>query len=294
MPVRTVAILSPGDMGHAVGRGLVAGGLEVVTCLAGRSARTRGLAERGGIRDVPDLGAMLGAADLVLSILPPAEALALARRVAEAMSASGRRPPYADCNAVSPGTVREIAAVIEGAGAPFIDGGIIGPPPGAGQPTRFYVSGPRAALVAELDGMGIRVRPMGPEIGRASGIKMCYAGLTKGTRALGAAVLTAAEALGLTEPLREEFLYSQPAAWESIRASAPRLPVVAGRWAGEMREIAATFGAVGVTPRFHEGAAEILGLLAETPFAAETPETMDTSRTPEAAAKVYAARLKKK
>ena len=33
MPVKTVAIMSPGEMGHAVGRGLLAGSLSVITCL---------------------------------------------------------------------------------------------------------------------------------------------------------------------------------------------------------------------------------------------------------------------
>ena len=41
MRVKTVAILSPGDMGHSVGGALVEHGLDVITCLAGRSERTR-------------------------------------------------------------------------------------------------------------------------------------------------------------------------------------------------------------------------------------------------------------
>ena len=46
-----------------------------------------------------------------------------------------------------------------------------------------------------------------------------------------------------------------------------------------MEEIAATFAAAGVTPGFHEGAAEIFRLLDSTPFASESPETIDRSRT---------------
>lgn len=42
MNLHTVGLLSPGDMGHAVGRMLVEHGLRVLTCLEGRSARTRG------------------------------------------------------------------------------------------------------------------------------------------------------------------------------------------------------------------------------------------------------------
>ena len=38
--MNTVAILSPGDMGHAVGQLLKEHELGVLTCLAGRSRRT--------------------------------------------------------------------------------------------------------------------------------------------------------------------------------------------------------------------------------------------------------------
>ena len=46
-----------------------------------------------------------------------------------------------------------------------------------------------------------------------------------------------------------------------------------------MEEIAKTFEAAGVTPRFHQGAAEIYRLLESTSFAEESPETIDRSRT---------------
>ena len=99
MAVNTVAILSPGDMGHAVGRALGEHGLEVITCLDGRSERTRRLAEKGGFRDVPTLKDMISQADLVFSILVPSEAIGVARRVAEAIRVTGSDTAFADCNA---------------------------------------------------------------------------------------------------------------------------------------------------------------------------------------------------
>ena len=165
-----IAILMPGDMGHAVGRALRQHGHEVTTCLAGRSVRTRGLAGAAGLRDAGSLEALVGGADLILSILPPAAAAAQAGAVAAAMEATGAKPVYADCNAVSPQTVREIGAVIAAAGAPFIDCGIIGLAPGKGKAPRFHVSGPDTGAMERLDGKGIRVLPMGPEIGRASAL----------------------------------------------------------------------------------------------------------------------------
>ena len=55
MNISTVAILSPGDMGHAVGQRLRENEMDVITCLAGRSDRTRNLAAKAGIRDVPTI-----------------------------------------------------------------------------------------------------------------------------------------------------------------------------------------------------------------------------------------------
>lgn len=279
MTIDTIAVLMPGDMGHAVGKALADAGYDVVTCLSGRSERTRALAEAGGLRDLDSLDAVATEASLVLSILPPASAMGLARDMAAAMERSGARPVYVDCNAISPGTARDIANVIEAVGAPFIDAGIIGTKPGIGPGPRFYVSGADTAPMQALDGKGFQVLGLGPEPGRASAIKMCYAGLTKGTWTLHTAVLLAAEAQGLTAELRAEFEYSQGQALAQMEARVPRLPADSGRWIGEMEEIAKTFADAGVTPGFHEGAAEIFRLLSQTPFASETGETIDESRT---------------
>ena len=279
MGIETVGILSPGDMGHSVGKALGEYSLKVITCLRGRSDRTRTLAQRAGIRDVTSLSDLVTESDIVLSILVPAEAIGVAESVAGALGATGVDTPFADCNAVSPQSARVMDDIIGQAGGRFIDSSIIGGPPGPGTPPRFYVSGPHSAIMADLDGKGIDVRPIGDIIGRASGIKMCYAALTKGTTALHVALLSAAEALGLSEEFAAELRASQPQTYEQMAARIPSLPADAYRWIGEMEEIASTFEHAGVTPRFHEGAAEVFRLLSETPFASETRETLDRGRT---------------
>ena len=276
--VETVAILSPGDMGHAVGRALREGGLDVITCLEGRSARTRRLSGEAGIRSVPTLNVLVSEADLVLSILAPAEAVGLASQVAEALGATARGTTFADCNAVSPQTSKAMADIITGAGGRYVDAGIVGLPPGRDVP-RLYVSGPHAELMSELDGKGLSVRSVGDAIGAASGVKMCYAALTKGTWGLYVALLTAAEAMGLSAAVMRELSESQPEAVERMRRAVPGLPAKAARWVGEMEEIAATFDHLGVTPLFHQGAADVYRLLGDTPFADERAETVDESRT---------------
>ena len=185
----------------------------------------------------------------------------------------------------------EIARIVGAAGAAVTDCGIIGtgPRPG-GAATRFYVSGPDAGALRQLDGNGIVVKPLGPEIGRASAMKMAYAAVNKGALGLYAASLIVAERLGLTAELLAELAGSQKAVHDRIQAAVPWLATDAERWIGEMEEIAATFAAAGVTPRYHEGAAELYRLLAATPLAAETREGADRSRTLEEALRIFAAR----
>jgi 3-hydroxyisobutyrate dehydrogenase-like beta-hydroxyacid dehydrogenase len=287
----TIAILMPGDMGSGVGRALREHGFEVVTSLAGRSARSRGLAAAAGLCDAGSLEDTVRAADLILSILPPVRAVDQARAAAAAMTATGSKPVYVDCNAVSPATVRQAAGAIAAAGAPFIDCGIIGLPPGKSPETRFHVSGPDTAPMAALHGKGISVFPMGAEIGRASALKMVYAGLTKGTWTLHTALLLGAWRMGVYDELIAEYENSQGPALKAMRDRVPRLPTDAGRWTGEMEEIAASLADAGVPSGFHEAAAEIFRIIDRTPLSAETRETVDLSRTLEQAIAVYAEHL---
>ncbi len=282
----------PGDMGHGCAIAFREHGLRVVTSLAGRSARTRGLAETAQLEDLGSLEAVVRQADLILSILPPESAQDQAKAVAAAMIAAACRPPYVACNAISPATTKLVGAKIERAGAPYIDGGIIGANPvKAKGGTRLFVSGPDTAPVEALHGKGVIVRPLGPEIGRASAMKMVYASATKGTFSLHAATLTAAHALGLTEVYLAEIGASNPQMRAAMEAKVPRIPFDAGRWLGEMHEIAQTFADAGVTPKFHEGAADIMELADRTPIAAESRETVDESRTLEEVLDMYVAAL---
>jgi 3-hydroxyisobutyrate dehydrogenase-like beta-hydroxyacid dehydrogenase len=268
-----IAIMSPGDMGHAVGAVLREAGLRVISQLDGRSERTRALAAGAGIEAVADDAALVGEAEMLLSITMPAQAKALAERIARAVRRAGGALLYVDCNAIAPQTARHIAEIVEGAGARFVDAGIIGPPPKRGaSSTRFYASGPEAATVARLREFGLDVRVVGDQPGQASALKMCYAALTKGTTALMTQLSVAAARLGVSEALRAEFGQSQPAMLERMQRAVPAMVPKAHRWVGEMAEIAKTFEACGLTPRTFQGAAELYAQVAASDLGRMTPE----------------------
>ncbi|MCY4550390.1 MAG: DUF1932 domain-containing protein [Defluviicoccus sp.] len=292
---QTVAILSPGEMGGGVGAALARHGHLPLACLDGRGAETRARAERLGFRLCPDLDTLVAEADIVLSILPPEAAPALAEQVAAAMRRTGKAPPFAELNAIAPDTARAIAGAFRGTGADFIDGGIIGLPPAeGGKPTRIYVSGEAAPVMDAFDGKDIAIHQCGPEIGRASAVKMCYASVSKGTNTLHTAAMTAADSLGVGDILRAEIADSVPAVFERMRANIPRLPADAGRWVGEMEEIARTYASAGLPPGFHLAAAEIFRLLDATPYGRETRETMDRARSMERTVAACVAELRRR
>ena len=271
----TVGILSPGDMGHTVGDVLCQNGLRVITCLQGRSQRTQQLAEKAGIQDVPTYPQLVTEADLILSIMVPAQAMSAAAAVAEALQQTSATLTYADCNAIAPQTVRKLGEVITAAGGTFIDTSIIGPPPRHPGATRFYASGPNLSLFSELNNHGLEVRPLSDEIGHASAIKMCYASLTKGLTALCTELLTAAQVLGVSDALTAEFQLSQSALFERMEKGLPGMPPKARRWIGEMEEISATFAHVGLTPNILTGAADMYRFVGDTHLADLPPEARD-------------------
>jgi 3-hydroxyisobutyrate dehydrogenase-like beta-hydroxyacid dehydrogenase len=180
----TIAIIAAGGMGAPVGRKFVDAGLTVLTHLDGRSASTRSRAQAAGLQDV-SIDQIVDSADWVLSILPPGEAYNFAEtlRDAYARKASSRVLTFVDCNAVSPESVRRIAALFLGTSIKFVDAGIIGfPPDGDYNPTIYASSAPADESVLDefvaLSRYGLIIKALkgeGANVGDASALKMSYA-----------------------------------------------------------------------------------------------------------------------
>ena len=233
----TVAILAQGTMGAGVGKRLSESGAEVRTLIGGRSAESAERARAAGMKPMADERELLDGADFFLSILPPGEAENLARRLAPALSALSKKPIYVDCNAVSPQTAQRVAAIIAPTGAKFVDGGIIGGPPRPGYSPAIYASGAAVGETRVLRDWGLEWRAIDGPVGAASGLKMSYAGITKGITALGSAMMLGAARFGCAEALVAELSSSQPQIFKYLSASIPRMYDKAYRWVAEMEEI---------------------------------------------------------
>jgi Domain of unknown function (DUF1932) len=232
--VTVVGLLHPGEMGAAVAA--CAGG-EVIWASEGRSEASR--ARAASFQDVGTLAALVGKADVILSICPPHAAAEVAR------ACEGFTGIYVDANAISPQRAREVAALQPR----FVDGGIVGGPP-AEPGTTLYLSGDDAAAVAALfSGSPLATRI----VANASGVKMAYAAWSKGTTAMLLAIRDVARANGI----EDEWRLAAPDLAEKVPRAEAAKAKKGWRWIGEMEEIADTFAAAGQPEGFHRAAAEV-------------------------------------
>jgi 3-hydroxyisobutyrate dehydrogenase-like beta-hydroxyacid dehydrogenase len=269
----TVGIVSPGAMGSAVGAALVRGGARVVVTLEGRSDRTRRLAETAGLEVLASLVEVVGEADVVFSIAPPDAARSIAGDLARACRDAGSNPLVADLNAIAPATARALADELSTSRIDLVDGSISGPPPWK-PGTRVYLSGARAAEIADLPIDGVERIVVGDDVGSASAVKMSTASIYKGTSALLAQALLAAHANGVLEHVLDDLRTGSP---ELVAKAERRLASTASksaRYVGEMHQIAATQEAAGLTPALFQAMADVYAALATSELAQSAPEEL--------------------
>jgi 3-hydroxyisobutyrate dehydrogenase-like beta-hydroxyacid dehydrogenase len=256
----TLGLVHPGEMGSVVGRIARERGARVLWASEGRSQASRDRAEAAGLLDVATLASLVGQTDMIFSVCPPHSAVEVARAVA----ARGFTGIYLDANAISPMTARDIGKILGGAGAQFVDGGIVGPPPKGPGTTRLYLSGNGAGRIAELfEKSSVEAIVFDGPPGAASALKVAYAAYTKGTAALLMAIRALAIREGVDDVLLQEWGRSLPdlpgRSEAAIRGNARK----AWRFVGEMEENAATFADAGLPQGFSQASAEVYRRLAE-------------------------------
>jgi 3-hydroxyisobutyrate dehydrogenase-like beta-hydroxyacid dehydrogenase len=254
MSFRTVALLHPGNMGVTIGAAAATSGARVVWVSDERGEATRRRASQTGLTDVGTLKTAIQQSDIVFSVCPPHAAV----EVAEQVAAQKFKGVYVDANAVSRATAERIGKIVTGAGASFVDGGIIGSPVKQAGTTRLYLSGARARNVAELFSKSmLDARAIGAEPGAASALKVAYASWTKGTDALLLAIRVYAAHEGVDDALLEEWRISQPQLEKRCDRAAAVATPKGWRYVGEMEEIAEAFENAGLPGGFHKAAAEL-------------------------------------
>jgi 3-hydroxyisobutyrate dehydrogenase-like beta-hydroxyacid dehydrogenase len=255
-------------MGVSVAASARNSGCTVLWAGDGRSPATRARAEQHGLIDAGTVAEVCRRSQIVLSVCPPHAAEDVAGQALDA----GFRGIFLDANAIAPQRAQAIGSRVEAAGASFVDGGIIGGPAWKPRATWLYLSGPRAAEVAACFAGGpLEAECIGDTIGKASALKMCYAAYTKGTTALLAAILGAADTLGVYAELVAEWQRDGSTFAADTERRVAEVTAKAWRFAGEMDEIAATFAAADLPDGFHRAAGDIYRRLAGFKDAPATP-----------------------
>lgn len=262
--------------------------------------------------DLPTDTDLVKACDVILSVVPPRDAESTAQRVIDAMALVTRAKStlyFADMNAVAPSTIKAIAKKIGAAEVPvtLIDGSILGGPPDA--PTRaagewnvpsLPTSGP--VSLGDIPGFGatlaavLNAKHISPDIGAASGLKMCFASLSKGYAAVAIQSFTTAQRMGVLPALRDSIEEITPGRVKHTESLLVGMGPKAYRWVREMQEIARTHHEEGgFEEDIFRGAAGVFRTVAEdTVLGEEKVGQRKRGRTAEDVAAAMAEGLEKK
>jgi 3-hydroxyisobutyrate dehydrogenase-like beta-hydroxyacid dehydrogenase len=267
-----IGVLNPGEMGVSVAASAIKNAHQVYWVSHNRSDSTRLRAEQHNLIEIDSLTHLCQNSEIIISVCPPHAAETVAKEVTE----QGFEGYYLDANAVSPQRAIRIGQMLESNGIRFIDGGIIGGPAWKPKETMLYLSGGDAEVIAECFSKGpLETRIIGDGIGKASALKMCYAAYTKGTTALLAAILAAAEKLEVRDELYQQWGMDDADFVKQVEGRATRVTGKAWRFEGEMHEIASTFQEASLPNGFHEAAAEVYHRMAGFKNSSQVPPIDD-------------------
>ncbi|MFI9332642.1 DUF1932 domain-containing protein [Kitasatospora sp. NPDC052868] len=243
-------------MGAAVAGCAASTGAQVLWCEAGRSDATAARAQRFGLEPVAELEELLGRAEVVLSLCPPAAAEIVAAEVAQ----YGFTGLFVEGNAISPERAQRIAELVGRTARAVIDGAVIGSPPVGTKRPRLYLSGPadEVWMVEQLfSGTAVSTRVLGEEIGQASALKISYTAFQKASRLLAALSYGLAREHGVEQALLDvagQRAGSYLTETDYIGKTAAR----AWRWGPELQEAADTMAVAGLPEDLLRSAASTL------------------------------------
>lgn len=236
-----IAIISAGALGTCVGKTLARGGHDVRCNVSGRSAATRRRAIEAGFILSTTLTEAILESEVVVSLVPPAQALAVASRFAECLHGRGRvdvrERIFVDGNSISPQSAVAIQATVGAVGARMVDASFFGPANSLDKENVLVLSGPAAARVATLFEGLVAVRTIGAAVGAASAVKMSVSTLTKTLPALFLEAACASAAFGQLDVTLDLLDRLYPGIMSFLARTLPTYRQHAARRLDEMREI---------------------------------------------------------
>lgn len=158
---------------------------------------------------------------------------------------------YLDVNSASPGTKKRSAAAVEGSGASYVEGAVMGPILAPGIRVPILAGGSAAQVAAtRLNALGMNLTPAAHEHGRASAIKLCRSIMIKGIEALIVDCAKASRHWGVEKEVYGSLAETFPSIdWPALADNmAERVATHGVRRAAEMREAADMLAEMGLVP----------------------------------------------
>ena len=208
----------------------------------------RGHAERAAVLACESMAQLCQSADLVISAVTASNTLAVAQAAAAHIQPGA---VFLDLNSASPGTKQQAAALIDGAGAHYVEAGVMTSVPPYGIRVPMLLGGARAVELSEVLALwGMNAKPVSRELGVASAIKMCRSVMIKGLEALVIESYATARAYGVEDHVLPTLQETFPSIdWSQQGAYFFSRVVQHGqRRAEEMREAANTVSEAGFDP----------------------------------------------
>ena len=212
------------------------------------AAAERDHAARAGVQAYDSAASLCAASDLVISAVTASNTRAVAEAAAPHMAPGAL---LLDLNSASPGTKQQCAALIGGAGAHYVEAGVMTSVPPYGMAVPMLLGGPHAAALAPmLQAWGMDAKSVSDRLGVASAIKMCRSVMIKGLEALVIESYATARHYGVEDHVLPTLAETFPSIdWhQQGRYFFSRVVQHGQRRAEEMRESARTVGEAGMAP----------------------------------------------
>ncbi len=261
--MNTIGIFSTGEMGGVFGKNLIQNGYNVLTCVSGRSERTRSTALAIEIHLRDNVEDVIRDSEVIFSILPPENALDFAKVFSEAAIKTGKKPLYVDCNSISPATVQDIAIIVNRTGSCFVDAVFIGSADQFDTKTILYISGDEGKTLIQLLKASMKITYLGDTIGDASALKMSFGGFNKGLSALFIEIACASESSGYLDELITLFEEFYPETLNTLRRLLPSYLLHAKRRVYEIGELVKFLRQLGLNPAISYSVKSILQSFSE-------------------------------
>jgi len=261
-PSLKIGLVGYGEVGKILARALREQGVpwvgawDVLLRDSPHSAAMKARARDDGVKACASLAALLARADIVISAVTAANALEVAREAAQSI-----RPGtfFLDLNSASPMTKGSASKLVDGAGAHYVEAGVMTPVPPYGIRAPMLLGGNQAGALAEkLRPLGFDMTVVAERIGVASAIKLCRSVFIKGLEAIIVESYTLARRHGVERHLLASLAETFPEIdWEKQGSYLfSRVANHGKRRAEEMREAAKTVREAGFEPWMSAATAE--------------------------------------